>query len=112
MSAPTQFVHTQGTKIVGIDGEPVRLRGVCLGGWLNMENFITGFSANESLMRSGVLRRPRAETVTSCSSSSLLSHFFGDGRRPVPRLRRSQLGADPAQLPSPRGRRPPLRGEG
>ena len=55
MSAPARFVHTQGTTVVGIDGEPVRLRGICIGGWLNMENFITGFAANESMMRSGVL---------------------------------------------------------
>ena len=55
MSVPARFLHTQGTTVIGIDGEPVRLRGICIGGWLNMENFITGFAANESLMRSGVL---------------------------------------------------------
>ena len=55
MSASAQFVHTRGTSIIGTDGEPVRLQGICIGGWLNMENFITGFAANESMMRSGVL---------------------------------------------------------
>ena len=77
MSTPPQFVHTRGTKIIGIDGEPVRLRGICIGGWLNMENFITGFAANESLMRSGVLDvlgRDRYELFFE----SLLSNFFGD----------------------------------
>ncbi len=77
MSAPAAFVHTQGTKVIGIDGEPVRLRGVCLGGWLNMENFITGFTANESLMRSGVLEVLGQERY-ELFFESLLSNFFGD----------------------------------
>lgn len=77
MSTLAQFVHTEGTKVIGTDGEPVRLRGVCIGGWLNMENFITGFAANESLMRAGVLEvlgRERYELFFE----SLLSNFFGD----------------------------------
>jgi endoglucanase len=76
MSAPAQFVQTKGTSVIGINGEPVRLRGVCIGGWLNMENFITGFTANESIMRSGVLEvlgRERYELFFE----SLLSNFFG-----------------------------------
>jgi endoglucanase len=48
-------VHTRGTELVDGRGNPVRLRGVGLGGWLNMENFITGYAANESMMRSAVL---------------------------------------------------------
>lgn len=31
-----------GTKIVDANGELVMLRGAGLGGWMNMENFITG----------------------------------------------------------------------
>ena len=45
-------IRTSGSSFVGPTGEPLILRGVCLGGWLNMENFITGYAANESLMRS------------------------------------------------------------
>jgi endoglucanase len=77
MSAPAQFVHTNGTSVIGIDGEPVRLRGVCIGGWLNMENFITGYAANESLMRSGVLDVLGQERYR-LFFESLLSNFFGD----------------------------------
>jgi len=33
----------RGKNIVNGCGEPMRLRGVCFGGWLNMENFITGY---------------------------------------------------------------------
>src|SRR5580704_14640951 len=52
---PAKPVQTSGTSFVDAHGDAIRLRGVCVGGWLNMENFITGYSANESLMRSKVL---------------------------------------------------------
>ena len=52
--AGTPLIRTSGSSFLGPDGEPLLLRGVCLGGWLNMENFITGYSANESLMRTEV----------------------------------------------------------
>jgi endoglucanase len=77
MSASAQFVHTRGTSIIGTDGEPVRLQGICIGGWLNMENFITGFAANESMMRSGVLDVLGQDRYT-LFFDSLLSNFFGD----------------------------------
>ena len=35
-------------------GKPVRLRGVCIGGWLNMENFINGYPGVESSFRGAV----------------------------------------------------------
>ena len=53
---PSGPIQTRGSVFVDGNGERVRLRGVCVGGWLNMENFITGYSANESLMRSTVLK--------------------------------------------------------
>jgi aryl-phospho-beta-D-glucosidase BglC (GH1 family) len=63
-STPRQsLLRTRGGAFVDESQRPVLLRGVCLGGWLNMENFITGFAANESLMRStvaDVLGRDRA----------------------------------------------------
>ena len=50
----TKPLQTRGASFVDGAGTAVRLRGVCIGGWLNMENFITGYSANESLMRTKV----------------------------------------------------------
>lgn len=47
-------LRVSGTNFVTADGDTVRLRGAGLGGWLNMENFITGYAANESLMRATV----------------------------------------------------------
>jgi len=38
-------------QIATRSGKPLTLRGVGLGGWMNMENFITGYPATESLQR-------------------------------------------------------------
>ena len=43
----------EGARIVA-GSEPVVLRGFGLGGWMNMENFITGYAGN------GVAAAPRA----------------------------------------------------
>ncbi|GLW20560.1 glycoside hydrolase family 5 protein [Microbispora triticiradicis] len=58
------LLRVSGSRLVNETGDTVRLRGVGLGGWLNMENFITGYSANESSMRAavrGVLGEERYE---------------------------------------------------
>jgi len=39
MSKALQWLRTSGPDVVAPDGTPVRLRGVGIGGWLNMENF-------------------------------------------------------------------------
>src|SRR5918911_883346 len=51
VASSTPVIRTSGSEFIGPYGEPLLLRGVCLGGWLNMENFITGYAANETLMR-------------------------------------------------------------
>jgi aryl-phospho-beta-D-glucosidase BglC (GH1 family) len=38
-------------KIVDEQGQPVQLRGVCIGGWMNMENFINGYPGVEHSIR-------------------------------------------------------------
>jgi hypothetical protein len=48
------FLQTAGDRIATRSGRPVSLRGVSLGGWMNMENFITGFPATESLQRAAL----------------------------------------------------------
>ncbi|WP_084960437.1 glycoside hydrolase family 5 protein [Thermoactinospora rubra] len=70
------MLHVSGTRLITADGTPVRLRGVGLGGWMNMENFITGYPANESAMREAVqevLGEDRAELFFD----RLLTSFFG-----------------------------------
>jgi endoglucanase len=64
MPTPAAWLSVQGNRIVAAAGQPVTLRGIGLGGWMNMENFITGFPANESAFRAVVQRalgRPQAE---------------------------------------------------
>jgi hypothetical protein len=53
-SQDTNFLHVHGEKIVNGRGETVLLRGFCLGGWMNMENFITGYPGHESGLRAAV----------------------------------------------------------
>jgi endoglucanase len=48
------LLRVDGSKIINGRGEAVHLRGFCLGGWLNMESFITGFPGHESGMRAAV----------------------------------------------------------
>jgi endoglucanase len=50
------FLRVKGSEIVNGHGEVVCLRGFCLGGWLNLENFIIGYPAHESGMRAAVTR--------------------------------------------------------
>jgi aryl-phospho-beta-D-glucosidase BglC (GH1 family) len=45
------FLSTKEHEIVDRAGRVVVLRGVGLGGWMNMENFVTGFPANEESLR-------------------------------------------------------------
>jgi len=45
------MLRVRSGHIVDTAGRPVRLRGVCLGGWLNQENFITGYPGAESAWR-------------------------------------------------------------
>ena len=47
----TILLQTAGTRITTRAGEAVTLRGIGIGGWMNMENFITGYPATESLQR-------------------------------------------------------------
>jgi endoglucanase len=48
------WLRVAGERIVTQADEPVLLRGVGVGGWLNMENFITGYPATESLQRAAM----------------------------------------------------------
>ena len=64
----TGYLTTRGSEFRDGTGAPTRLRGVGLGGWMNMENFITGYPANES--------HDAAPRSTRCSAPSATSAFF------------------------------------
>ncbi|CEN60495.1 hypothetical protein ASPCAL02932 [Aspergillus calidoustus] len=50
----TGFLIVKGTEIVDGNGASVILRGTSLGGWMNMENFMTGFPGHESGVRTAM----------------------------------------------------------
>jgi endoglucanase len=74
---PSTPVTTSGTHFLDRSGKSIRFTGVCIGGWLNMENFITGYSANESLMRATV-RAAIGDEKYERFFERLLTSFFGE----------------------------------
>ncbi|KAF2456902.1 putative glucanase [Lineolata rhizophorae] len=50
----TGILKVEGENVVGNEGKPVILRGAGLGGWMNMENFITGYPGHESQHRAAM----------------------------------------------------------
>ncbi len=51
MKASLPWIRVDGSRLVDDSGEPVVLAGFGLGGWLNMEDFITGYPGNEEAIR-------------------------------------------------------------
>lgn len=75
--SPPAVMATDGARFLDGYGNEVRLRGVCIGGWLNMENFITGYAGNESLMRARV-RSVLGDELSEFFFERLLTAFFGE----------------------------------
>lgn len=44
-------LHVEGRHLVDPDGATITLKGCSLGGWMNLENFITGYPGSEQAMR-------------------------------------------------------------
>ena len=99
------LLRTNGTRIETGSGAPVVLAGVGLGGWMNMENFITGYPATESLSSGArcykALGRGGLRAVLRAAPRRLLRR----GGRRAPGLARAELRAAAGQLPALRGRR-------
>ncbi|WP_326672512.1 glycoside hydrolase family 5 protein [Streptomyces canus] len=74
---PDPLLKVSGTRLETLDGTPVRLRGAGLGGWMNMENFITGYPSSESAMRSAV-REVLGERRYQLFFDRLLTVFFDE----------------------------------
>lgn len=71
------FLQTKGMDIVTKSGKKVMLKGVGLGGWMNMENFITGYPATESLQRKA-LKKALGEQGYRRFFDTFLDVFFGE----------------------------------
>ncbi|MBX6751395.1 MAG: cellulase family glycosylhydrolase [Micromonosporaceae bacterium] len=79
MAAPATlpWLRVDGDRIVAEAGTPVRLVGFGLGGWMNMENFITGYPGNESAIR-GLMRAAMGEEAYEAFFAEFLDGFFTD----------------------------------
>ncbi|TCJ15604.1 glycoside hydrolase family 5 protein [Rubrobacter taiwanensis] len=75
MTENQQALSVKGSEIVDGEGSPVVLRGFGLGGWMNMENFITGYPANEEAQREAV-REVLGEERCEYFFDRFLEHFF------------------------------------
>ncbi|GGP04760.1 glycoside hydrolase family 5 protein [Nonomuraea glycinis] len=70
-----KWISVRGDRLVDDSGHPVTLAGVGLGGWMNMENFITGYPATESLQRAA-LRKALGEEGYTRFFDRFLTDFF------------------------------------
>lgn len=61
--------------IVDSSKNPVFLRGVNIGGWMNMENFIDGYPGSESRFRA-LMKQELGERKASFFFDRFLDHFF------------------------------------
>lgn len=58
-------LHIEEKRVRDPSGKPVYLRGICIGSWLNKENFLTGFLGTDSVMTKAMyceLGKERADT--------------------------------------------------
>ncbi|MBF9129658.1 cellulase family glycosylhydrolase [Plantactinospora sp. S1510] len=69
------ILRVDGDRFVNGRGEEVRLRGIGLAGWLNMENWMTGFPAHEQGQRDAV-RDVLGPERTRFFFDRFLDHFF------------------------------------
>lgn len=67
------WIKTSGSNLVDSTGSTIQLRGVGLGGWMNMENFITGYPGNESDVRSKLKK-----TMTPAAYEAFFETFYVD----------------------------------
>lgn len=77
MEKKLSLLQVKGEEIVDASGRPVRLRGVCIGGWLNMENFINGYPGVESRFRKAV-QEALGEDKAQLFFTKMLDNFVTD----------------------------------
>jgi Endoglucanase len=69
------FLHVSHGKIVGEAQQPIHLRGVNVGGWMNMENFINGYPGTESHLR-WLMAQKLGREKAQFFFDRLLDHFL------------------------------------
>lgn len=71
------MLHVQGAEIVDVSGTRIILKGAGLGGHLNFENFITGYSGHEHEHRAA-MTEVLGEKKANFFFNRLLHYFFTD----------------------------------
>jgi len=69
-----RFLKVEGSRILDDNGQSKRLMGFCIGGWLNMEGFITGFPGTESGLKAAI-RTELGEEKAHVFFESMLNNF-------------------------------------
>ncbi|MGW0737205.1 glycoside hydrolase family 5 protein [Streptomyces sp. NPDC002851] len=70
-----EFLNVSGDRLTTATGRPVALRGVGLGGWMMMENFLNGFPGTEHQARAA-LRRTMGAARADRLFERILDAFF------------------------------------
>jgi hypothetical protein len=74
---PSPVLSVRDGKIVDGTGQHVILRGYNIGGWMNMENFLTGYPGTESQHRRA-LRRVLGAELYQAFFDEFMTVFFDD----------------------------------
>jgi len=72
-----EFLHASGRQILDAQGNKVRLRGTCPGGWMNMEDFINGHPGAEHTLRA-MMAEVLGPSKAQFFFDRLLDHFFNE----------------------------------
>ncbi|MBO0868089.1 MAG: cellulase family glycosylhydrolase [Micromonosporaceae bacterium] len=71
------WLHVDGDRLADDSGRTVRLVGVGLGGWMNLENFITGYPGNEQDIRRA-MREAMGQAAYDAFFDAFTDGFFAD----------------------------------
>ena len=69
------LLQVKGNQIMRAGGGEIALRGVCIGGWMNMEEFINGYPGSEHGLRQAVSQALGAE-LGDLFFEQMLDNFF------------------------------------
>ena len=70
-----QFLRTQGRNIIDEDGSIIFLRGTCVGGWLNLEDFINGYPGTATTLK-GHMEKTIGKELSDYFFDKMADYFF------------------------------------
>lgn len=75
MNDTQEWLSVKADQIISGSGRPIILKGVGIGGWMNMENFVSGFPATEEAFRQAV-REALGKNLYERFFDAYLRNFF------------------------------------